>query len=409
MPTLSVVIPAYNEERSLALCVQRVIAIAGPDLDLEILIVDDASTDGTARIAEDLARRHPQVRLLRHAVNRGKGAALHTGFRAATADFVAVQDADLEYDPRDLRRLLGPLVDRRADVVLGSRFLSAGEHRVLYFWHSVGNRVLTLLSNMFTDLNLTDMETCYKVFRREVLQQITLHEQRFGFEPEIVASVARLRLRIYEMGISYSGRTYAEGKKIGAKDGLRALYCIIRYNMPYAPLPIQFAAYAIVGGFCALANIAVFALLIRVFAPAIAAPLAFVTAALLNYQFCVSLLFKPGAKWSRLGEVAAYTAVVATSGAVDFGSTMTLISSGMTAIGAKTAACAIALAFNFLGRRFVVFPEQPAGEWAPAATSADIDAAAFEAGLRSHTTLTQGRLHQKNLRAAQRGGRERTH
>jgi putative flippase GtrA len=405
MPTLSVVIPAYNEERSLALCVQRVIGIAGPDLGLEILIVDDASTDGTARIAEDLARRHPQVRLLRHAVNRGKGAALHAGFAAATGDFVAVQDADLEYDPRDLKRLLGPLTDGRADVVLGSRFLSAGEHRVLYFWHSIGNRVLTLLSNMFTDLNLTDMETCYKVFRREVLQQITLREQRFGFEPEIVANVARLRLRIYEMGISYSGRTYAEGKKIGAKDGLRALYCIIRYNMPYAPVPIQFAAYTVVGGVCALANIAVFSLLIGMFDPTVATPLAFATAALLNYRFCVSLLFQPGAKWSRWAEVIAYAAVVTGSGVVDFATTMALINAGVMAIGAKAIACMVTLTFNFLGRRFIVFPEQPAGDWAPAATSADVDAAAFETSLQSHGVVTQRRVHQKNPRTA----RERTH
>jgi dolichol-phosphate mannosyltransferase len=408
MPRLSIVIPAYNEERTLSLCVQRVIAIAGPDLDLEILVVDDASTDETARVAEDLARRHPQVRLLRHAMNRGKGAALHTGFRAATGDFVAVQDADLEYDPRDLKKLLGPLMDGRADVVLGSRFLSAGERRVLYFWHSVGNRFLTLLSNMFTDLNLTDMETCYKVFRRDVLQKITLHEQRFGFEPEIVANVARLRLRIYEMGISYSGRTYAEGKKIGAKDGLRALYCIIRYNMPYAPLPIQFAAYAVLGGVCAVANIAVFtALMTTITSPAAAVPLAFVVAALLNYWFCVSLLFKPGARWSRLGEVGAYVAVVAGSGAVDFGTTMALIGAGMAATGAKAIACVTALAFNFLGRRFIVFPERPAGEWAPAAASLDLDAASFEASLQSLGVVKQSRSSHKSLRTA--GVRERTH
>jgi glycosyltransferase involved in cell wall biosynthesis len=404
MPTLSVVIPAYNEERSLSSCVQRVIAIAEADLHLEILIVDDASTDATARVAEDLARRHPEVRLLRHAVNQGKGAALHTGFRAATGDFVAVQDADLEYDPRDLKRLLAPLVDGRADVVLGSRFLSAGEHRVLYFWHSVGNRLLTLLSNMFTDLNLTDMETCYKVFRREVLQRITLHEQRFGFEPEIVASVARLRLRIYEMGISYSGRTYEEGKKIGAKDGVRALYCIIRYNMPYAPLPIQFAAYAVLGGICALANIAVFMALLNAIPPAAAAPIAFVMAALLNYWFCVSLLFKPGARWSRVGEVFAYAGVVAASGAVDFASMMALLAAGVTAIAAKATGCGVALAFNFLGRRFVVFPEQSAGEWAPAAPSAvDSNALELEAGPAS---VARQAPSYRNVRIVQGGARQ---
>jgi putative flippase GtrA len=249
------------------------------------------------------------------------------------------------------------------------------------------------------------METCYKMFRREVLQQITLREQRFGFEPEIVANVARLRLRIYEMGISYSGRTYAEGKKIGAKDGFRALYCIIRYNMPYAPLPIQFAAYTVVGGVCALANIAVFSLLVGMFDPTVATPLAFATAALLNYRFCVSLLFQPGAKWSRWAEVIAYAAVVTGSGVVDFATTMALINAGVTAIGAKAIACIVTLTFNFLGRRFIVFPEQPAGDWAPAATSADVDAAAFETSLQSHGVVTQRRVHQKNPRTA----RERTH
>ena len=209
-------------------------------------------------IARRLESVHPEIRVFRHEVNRGKGAALRTGFANATGMFVAVQDADLEYDPMDLLGLLKPLVEGKADVVLGSRFLSSGEHRVLYFWHSVGNRVLTLLSNMFTDLNLTDMETCYKVFRRDVLQRVTLRENRFGFEPEIVANIARMRLRIFEMGISYSGRTYEEGKKIGAKDGFRALYCILKYNLPHAPLPFQFAVYLLIGGIAALVNLACF-------------------------------------------------------------------------------------------------------------------------------------------------------
>jgi glycosyltransferase involved in cell wall biosynthesis len=180
-----------------------------------------------------LAKRHPEIKPMEHGVNRGKGAALRTGFKNATGDIVLVQDADLEYDPAEYPRLLKPILDGRADVVFGSRFRGGDEARVLYFWHSVANRVLTLISNMFTDLNLTDMETCYKVFRREVLDQITIAEDRFGFEPEITAKVARLpsRPRIYEVGISYSGRTYEEGKKIGLRDAIRALYCIVRYNV----------------------------------------------------------------------------------------------------------------------------------------------------------------------------------
>lgn len=234
MIKLSVVIPAYNEEKTLKACVERVLAIADKDVALEIIIVDDASKDRTAEVAKSLAEAHG-IKFLFHTVNQGKGAALRTGFKGATGDIVAVQDADLEYDPMDLKRLIKPIVDGRADVTLGSRFISSQERRVLYFWHYVANKILTLASNMFSGLNLSDMETCYKIFRREVIQAITIEENRFGFEPEIVAKIAKFRLngralRIYEMGISYSGRTYEEGKKIGWKDGVRALYVIVKYG-----------------------------------------------------------------------------------------------------------------------------------------------------------------------------------
>ena len=218
--TLSLVIPCYNEEKTLESCIEKVLEIQDEDLQLELIIVDDCSKDASRKVAAGLAERIPGLVLKHHDVNQGKGAALRTGIRHASGHFVAIQDADLEYDPMDLKRLLVPLRNGEADVVLGSRFLSHGYHRVLYFWHSLGNRFLTLLSNMLTDLNLTDMETCYKVFRREVIQGIDIEENRFGFEPEVVAKIAALRLRIYEMGISYRGRTYAEGKKIGAKGRL---------------------------------------------------------------------------------------------------------------------------------------------------------------------------------------------
>ena len=365
MPKLSVVVPAYNEERSLLPCIERVLAIADDSLELEIIIVDDASRDGTANVALGLAARHPQVKVRRHTVNQGKGAALHTGFREATGDFVAVQDADLEYDPRDLKRLLVPLADGIADVVVGSRFLSGGAHRVLYFWHSVGNRFLTLLSNMFTDLNLSDMETCYKVFRRDVLQDIELREKRFGFEPEVVAQIARKRLRIYEIGISYAGRTYEEGKKIGAKDGLRALYCIIRYNMPHAPLPLQFAGYVFVGGLCAVANLLLFAALSNFTPTWVAAPAAFIIAAVLNYWMCTVLLFRRRATWSRWTELASYGALVGGVAGVDLVSTMTLIAAGLPSMLSKGLASGLALVFNFIGRRFLIFPERRPSAWAP--------------------------------------------
>jgi len=226
-PCLAVVIPVFNEAATIAEVVKTV---ASQPLVREIIIVDDASRDGTWEVLQRLAKETPSARLFQHAVNQGKGAALRTGFAQVTADLAVVQDADLEYDPTDYPALCKPILAGKADVVVGSRFLGAGAHRVLYYLHSVGNRLLTTLSNMATDINLSDMETGYKVFRREIIQGILIEENRFGFEPEIVAKVCRLNVRIYEVPISYYGRTYAEGKKIGWRDGFSALRCIIKYN-----------------------------------------------------------------------------------------------------------------------------------------------------------------------------------
>jgi glycosyltransferase involved in cell wall biosynthesis len=224
---ISIVVPVFNEESTLASLVDAVLA-SGVE-NKEIIIVNDGSTDGTRAILDKQIA--PRVhKIIHHSVNQGKGAALRTGIREATGDVVIIQDSDLEYDPKEYPRLLAPILDGKADVVYGSRFMGGRPHRVVYFWHRIGNRMLTLLSNMFTNLNLTDMETCYKVFKRSVIQDIQIEENRFGFEPEITAKIAKKHCIVYEVGISYYGRTYDEGKKIGWKDGFRALYAIVKYN-----------------------------------------------------------------------------------------------------------------------------------------------------------------------------------
>ena len=227
---LSVIIPCYNELNTIDQIIDAV--NASPYPNKEIVIVDDFSSDGTRqKLVDEIADSGRVSKVIYHSKNQGKGAALRTGITAATGDLVIIQDADLEYDPNEYPRLIEPILKDRADVVFGSRFLGGDAHRVLYFWHRVGNGFLTLTSNMFTNLNLTDMETCYKVFRREIIQSISIEENRFGFEPEITAKLSKLNCRIYEVGISYYGRTYDEGKKIGWRDGFRALYCILKYNL----------------------------------------------------------------------------------------------------------------------------------------------------------------------------------
>jgi glycosyltransferase involved in cell wall biosynthesis len=225
---LSVVMPVYNERATLQEVVARVLSVP---LDIELICVDDGSQDGSREILAGLAERYPQMRVLLQPKNMGKGAALRRGIQESKGDFVIIQDADLEYDPAEYPLLLGPLINGQADVVYGSRFMGAAPHRVLYFWHSVGNWILTLISNALTNMNMSDMETCYKVFRREILQAIPIEEDRFGFEPEITVKIAKRRLRVYEVGISYWGRTYEEGKKIGWKDGFRALWCLLKYTL----------------------------------------------------------------------------------------------------------------------------------------------------------------------------------
>ena len=227
-PQVSVTIPVYNEKATIEQILKSVLS---QNCVREVVVVDDCSTDGTAEILKDFSRSEPRLRLLTHSRNQGKGAAVRTAISAATGSIIIIQDADLEYDPAEYPQLIAPILSGKADAVFGSRFIGSHEHRVLYFWHAVGNQFLTLLSNMTTNLNLTDMEACHKAFRRELLQSIEIEENRFGFEPEIVAKVAQAGARIYEVAISYHGRTYAEGKKIGWKDGISALRCILKYGI----------------------------------------------------------------------------------------------------------------------------------------------------------------------------------
>jgi len=233
MSLLSIIIPAYNEARTIHLILEKIDAVQlVHQIEKEIIIVNDCSSDDTANVVRQLMQKHQSIRFIEHEKNKGKGAAIHTGIKEAKGDYIIIQDADLEYDPEEYNLLLKPIVNGFADVVYGSRFMGGNPHRILFFWHSIGNAVLTFLSNMFTNLNLTDMETCYKLFKAEYLQQLQLTENRFGFEPEVTAKISRIpNIRIYEVGISYYGRTYAEGKKINWKDGFRAIYCILKYGM----------------------------------------------------------------------------------------------------------------------------------------------------------------------------------
>ena len=355
----TVVVPCYNEEETLRESINRLLKIQDKMLSLEILIIDDCSKDTSVSIAKELAQEHACIHVLEHTENQGKGGALQTGFAKATGEFVGVHDADLEYDPMDLRQLLIPLVDGRADAVLGSRYLNAtGTRRVLYFYHTMINKGLTFISNLFTDLDLTDMETCYKLYKRELIQSFELTEKRFGIEPEMVSRLAHSKARVYERGISYSGRTYEEGKKIGWRDGVRALYCLFHFNAHCAPLPLQFLIYFFIGATAAVVNTLSFVALLPFASIGISAAFAFIIAAAANYWMCIKVLFRHKSRWSAPGELAIYGASVGILCVFDVGMTIGLIKVGLSPLGAKLIATLIGFVLNFFARKFFVFPEK---------------------------------------------------
>jgi glycosyltransferase involved in cell wall biosynthesis len=364
--TLSLIIPCFNEERTLSACVEKILELRNIAfekavcLSLEIIIVDDCSTDSSVAIARKLAETHAEVWVLTHAVNRGKGAAVRTGLMRATGDYIGIQDADLEYNPLQYLKLLSICQEKGADVVYGSRYLRPEARRVLYFWHTWMNKVLTFVSNMLTDLDLSDMETCYKLFRRNVIQCIapTLKEERFGFEPEITAKIAQAGVRVYECAITYEPRTYAEGKKINWRDGVRALYCILHYSAHTAPAPMQILLYLFIGGVSLFANVFSFALSLEAgFSMLASFSIAFIIANIVNYLLCIAILFRHRARWSTGKELLVYVGIVLLMGVLEYFATTGLIAVGTAPVKAKILSAFVTFIFNFLLRRSVVFPE----------------------------------------------------
>jgi len=361
MTTLSLVIPCYNEENTLRNIVERVLKLQSDDLQLEIIIVDDCSKDNSFQEAQKLQQEYPQIKLFQHEQNLGKGRALRTGFINATGDYVGIQDADMEYNPEDYLVMLKPLLEGKADVVYGSRYLRPYTRRVLYYWHTWMNKTLTMFSNMFTNLDITDMETCYKLFRRDVIQEIApkLQENRFGFEPEVTAYVARGNYRVYECAIEYQPRTVEEGKKINWKDGVRALYCIFHYSASFAPIPMQLILYFFIGGFSAVANICAFVIFLNMQMPiTMAIILSFILSATVNYLLCIAILFRHKARWSFWGEILFYIFMLLIMGVFDFGCTWLLCALYVSPVWSKAWAAILGFFGNYILRKYLVFPER---------------------------------------------------
>ena len=367
MKKLSIIVPIYNEETTLLKTVKKILDIENDvffkenSLELEIVLVDDCSTDKSKLIAIELQNKNKKIKFLEHTRNKGKGAALRTGFLASEGDFIGIQDADDEYNPKDYIKLLKPLIEDKADVCYGSRYLKQDTRKVLYFWHTCMNKFLTLLTNMYTNLDITDMETCYKLFKKDVIKEITpkLKENRFGFEPEITIYIAKGKWRIYECAISYTPRTYEEGKKITAKDGFRALYCIFHYGANTAPIPMQFILYLFIGGISAIANIISFMILTKICNNLIInIGIAFFISAFVNYILCILILFRHKARWNSFFEIVTYLITLIIMGTIDYWTTFALITAGCGAFWSKSISSAVGVFGNFLLRKYFVFPEK---------------------------------------------------
>lgn len=361
IPKLSLVIPCYNEENTLEQIVEYVIGLKRETLDLELVIVDDCSTDKSLEKAENLRKKYPEIiQVAKHEVNQGKGAALRTGFILATGDYIGIQDADMEYDPMDYLKMLVPLQEGKADVVYGSRYLKTDMHRVLKCWHSGMNKFLTFASNIFTDLDITDMETCYKLFRRDVIREIApkLKENRFGFEPEVTSLVAEGLYRVYETAISYTPRTVEQGKKIGWKDGVRALYCIFHYNAHKAPVPMQLLIYFFIGAVSAVVNIVAFAFMIKEFNTEWSVLISFLIAAAVNYLLCIAILFRHKARWNSWVEILMYLLTLVIMGALDLGVTRGLVALSFSVMSSKVISTIVGFFGNYFLRKVLVFPER---------------------------------------------------
>jgi len=359
--TLSLIIPCYNEENTIENCIEKVRKInENQNFALELVVVNDCSTDKSAEKLSEISKKYPEIKIFTHEKNRGKGAALRTGLMAATGDYIGIQDADDEYNPLEYLEMLKPLLENKADVVYGSRYLKPDTRRVLYFWHTWMNKSLTMVSNMFTNLDITDMETCYKLFRKETIKQIVplLKEDRFGFEPEVTTKVSQGAYRVYETAISYSPRSYEEGKKIGWKDGVWALYCLFHYGAHTAPLPMQILIYLFIGGVSLLANMVFF-----VFGNFLSIPInysiigSFILAAAVNYILCILILFRHNSRWKTPGELFLYIISVSFMCVLDFGLTRGLIALSCGLVLSKFIAAILGFIGNFVLRKFLVFPE----------------------------------------------------